>query len=68
VLSDDAFSVTVPILEEVCGWGVGEIRSLFESKGLTLQQWDKARTDRVIVGESAVEPGLVGDAADAAVA
>ena len=47
VLSDDAFSVTVPILEQVCGWGVGEIRSLFESNGLTLQQWDKARTDRV---------------------
>ena len=51
-MSDDAFSVTVPILETVCGWRVGEIRSLFESKGLTLQQWDKARTDRVIVGES----------------
>ena len=47
VLSDDAFSVTVPILEQVCGWGVGEIRSLFESNGLTLQQWEKARTDRV---------------------
>ena len=47
VLSDDAFSVTVPILEQVCGWGVGEIRALFESNGLTLQQWEKARTDRV---------------------
>jgi len=57
VLSDDAFSVTVPILEQVCGWGVGEIRSLFESKGLTLQQWDKARTDRVIVGESPMAGG-----------
>ena len=35
VLSDDAFSVMVPILEQVLGWGVGEIRSLFESNGLT---------------------------------
>src|SRR4051794_8056931 len=57
VLSDDAFSVTVPILEQVFGWGIGEIRSLFESNGLTLQQWEKARTDRVIVGDSAVLSG-----------
>jgi phosphoserine phosphatase len=51
VLSDDAFSVTVPLLEQVLGWGSGEIRSLFESNGLTLQEWEKARTDRVIVRE-----------------
>jgi phosphoserine phosphatase len=49
VLSDDAFSVTVPILEQVLGWGGREIHSLFESNGLSLQQWEKARTDRVIV-------------------
>jgi predicted HAD superfamily phosphohydrolase len=49
VLSDDAFSVTVPILEQVLGWGVGDIRRVFESHGLTLQEWEKARTDRVIV-------------------
>jgi phosphoserine phosphatase len=50
VLSDDAFSVTVPVLEQVLGWGVSEIRSLFESHGLTLQDWAKARTDRISVG------------------
>ena len=50
VLSDDAFSVTVPMLEQVFGWGVTEIRRLFEANGLTLRQWEKARTDRVIVG------------------
>jgi HAD superfamily phosphoserine phosphatase-like hydrolase len=49
VLSDDAFSVTVPLLEQVLGWGVSEIRGLFEANGLTLQEWEKARTDRVIV-------------------
>src|SRR5262245_43429198 len=49
VLSDDAFSVTVPILEQVLGWGGREIHSLFESNGLTLHEWEKARTDRVIV-------------------
>jgi 2-hydroxy-3-keto-5-methylthiopentenyl-1-phosphate phosphatase len=54
VLSDDAFSVMVPILEQVLGLGVAEIRTLFESNGLTLKEWEKARTDRVIVGEPAV--------------
>src|SRR5882672_10693135 len=56
VLSDNAFSVVVPILEQVLGWGVGEIRSLFESNGLTLHEWEKARTDRVTVRESTVTP------------
>jgi 2-hydroxy-3-keto-5-methylthiopentenyl-1-phosphate phosphatase len=51
VLSDDAFSVTVPILEQVLRWGGREIRTLFESNGLTLHEWEKARTDRVIVRE-----------------
>ena len=47
MLSDNAFSVMVPVLERVLGWGTGEIRSLFESNGLTLHEWEKARTDRV---------------------
>jgi phosphoserine phosphatase len=54
VLSDDAFSVTVPILEQVLGWGSGEIRSFFESNGLTLHEWERARTDRVIIRESSM--------------
>jgi phosphoserine phosphatase len=49
VLSDDAFSVMVPVLEQVVGWRVSEIRALFESNGLRLHEWEKARTDRVIV-------------------
>jgi HAD superfamily phosphoserine phosphatase-like hydrolase len=49
VLSDDACSVMVPVLDQVLGWGVGQIRSLFESNGLTLQEWERARTDRVVV-------------------
>jgi HAD superfamily phosphoserine phosphatase-like hydrolase len=65
VLSDDAFSVIVPILEDVLGRGVSEIRTVFESNGLTLEQWDKARTDRVTIREthpgsgSAAELGAV---------
>ena len=53
VLSDDAFGVTVPILEQVLGWRAPEIRALFESNGLALHEWEKARTDRVIVREVA---------------
>ena len=57
VLSDDAFSVTVPILEQVLGLGVSEIRSLFETNGLLLHEWQKARTDRVIVRDTLLPPG-----------
>ncbi len=52
VLSDDAFSVMVPILDQVLGWTSGRIRALFESNGLTLHEWEKARTDRITVKAS----------------
>jgi phosphoserine phosphatase len=49
VLSDDAFSVMVPILDQVLGWNSSGIRALFESNGLTLHEWERARTDRITV-------------------
>jgi predicted HAD superfamily phosphohydrolase len=49
VLSDDALSVLVPILEEIVGWGAGRIRGLFEAQGLRIHEWDKVRTDRVTI-------------------
>lgn len=52
VLSDNAFSVLVPILEDIVGMRSGEIRTLFESCGLTLQEWEKARTDWVTLRET----------------
>ncbi|HEX2445867.1 MAG TPA: HAD family hydrolase [Vicinamibacterales bacterium] len=55
VLSDNAFGIVVPILEQILGWGVSDIRSLFESNGLTLREWEKARTDRVIVHDLPAE-------------
>ncbi len=51
VVSDNALSVLVPILEEVVGWDATRIRRLFATYGLTLQEWDKARTDWVTVRE-----------------
>jgi phosphoserine phosphatase len=52
VLSDNAFSVIVPVLEDVLGYRPAAIRELFESFNLTLQDWEKARTDRVTVRAS----------------
>ena len=52
VLSDSAFSVVVPILEQLMGWRSPAIRALFESYGLTLHDWEKARTDRVTIREA----------------
>lgn len=47
VLSDNAFSIVVPLLEQVLGWRTGRIRSVLEAHGLDLQAWEKDRTDRV---------------------
>jgi phosphoserine phosphatase len=51
VLSNNAFSIMVPILDQLFDWRTGQIRTLFESNGLTLQEWEKERTDRVNIGE-----------------
>jgi phosphoserine phosphatase len=51
ILSDNAFSIVVPILDQLLGWRTAEIRELFESNGLTLQEWEKARMDRVTIGD-----------------
>ena len=56
VLSDNAFSVLVPVLDQLFGWRPPQIRSLFETHGLTLRDWEKARTDRVIVDVSSPQP------------
>jgi phosphoserine phosphatase len=45
VLSDSALSVLVPILEDILQWNSAQIREVFESFGLSLQEWDKSRTD-----------------------
>jgi predicted HAD superfamily phosphohydrolase len=51
VLSDNAFSIMVPILDQLLHWRTGEIRALLESNGLTLHEWEKERTDRVNISE-----------------
>ena len=49
VLSDDTLSVLIPVLEEIAKWEPSRIREFLEAKGATIQEWDKVRTDRVII-------------------
>jgi len=53
VISDDALSVLVPILEEIAGFGPSEIRALFEKQGLVIQEWDRVRTDWLTIRDGA---------------
>jgi phosphoserine phosphatase len=56
VLSDDAFSVLVPVLHQVLGMRTSEMRSLFESSGMVLHDWERGRTDRVRILEAPIMP------------
>jgi HAD superfamily phosphoserine phosphatase-like hydrolase len=51
VLSDNAFSVLVPFLDQVLRWDTGRIRDVFESYGLTFSGWERERTDRIKISE-----------------
>jgi len=53
VISDDALSVLVPVLEEIAGFGPSQIRSLFEGQGLVIQEWDRVRTDWLTIRDGA---------------
>lgn len=53
ILSEDALSVLVPILEDIVGWrDPVRIRSLFERNGMQIQEWDKVRTDFLTIREN----------------
>jgi HAD superfamily phosphoserine phosphatase-like hydrolase len=51
VLSDSAFSVMLPLLDQVLGLRRSQIRELLEASGMRLHNWEKERTDRVRVLE-----------------
>ena len=52
VLGDNAFSIMVPVLDQLLHWRAGDIRNLFESYGLSLNEWEKDRTDRVKITQA----------------
>ena len=49
VISDDALSVLVPILEEILKYDPPRIRHFFEQHELVIQEWDRVRTDWVTI-------------------
>jgi phosphoserine phosphatase len=53
ILSDNAMSVLVPVLEEVLRWDSAKIRRFFAARGLTLREWDKMRTDVLTIEDTA---------------
>ncbi|HEU4994896.1 MAG TPA: HAD-IB family phosphatase [Gemmatimonadaceae bacterium] len=53
MLSDDALSVVIPILEEIAGYSTERIKVLFDLHGLVIQEWDKVRTDWLTIREVA---------------
>jgi HAD superfamily phosphoserine phosphatase-like hydrolase len=53
VISENAFSILIPILERIVGWRSAAIREFFESNALRLQDWERARTDRVTIASAA---------------
>jgi hypothetical protein len=58
VLSDNALSVLVPILEDVVGWDddPSRVRGFFESRGLAVREWDKMKVDVLTFREVAPGP------------
>jgi 2-hydroxy-3-keto-5-methylthiopentenyl-1-phosphate phosphatase len=64
VVSDNAMSVLVPVLEEVLRWDSSKIRRYFATQGLMLREWGKMRTDHLTIEESP-EVAPVGETATA---
>ncbi|MFN7946108.1 MAG: haloacid dehalogenase-like hydrolase [Blastocatellia bacterium] len=67
ILSDDALSPLIPILEDLIGWkDAARIRSLFEAWGLQIQEWDKVRTDWLTIRETPLPGAAVPVSGEAA--
>lgn len=52
VLSDNALSMVVPILEEIVLWDRARIRDFFEANGFLIQEWTKVSTDSLTLREA----------------
>lgn len=64
VLSDDAFAVLIPILEDICGWDASRIRQFCEAQDLLVHEWAKMRTDWLTLRRSRAEAGAGGRPAE----
>jgi hypothetical protein len=45
-------SVLIPVFEEVLRWDSVKIRRFFTTRGLTLREWDKTRTDMLTIEDT----------------
>jgi phosphoserine phosphatase len=62
VLSENAFSVVLPILQDIVGWSdAAQIRGLFEHYGLQIQDWGKVRTDWLTLQDSSAALAIVSE-------
>jgi len=61
VLSANAMSVLVPVLERIINWNSAEIRRFFGSYGLTLLEWDRMHTDILTIQDSGVQVATLSD-------
>jgi len=57
VLSENALSVLVPVLDELFAYPSAAIREMFVTNGFTLDDWEQARTDRVSVTRTRAAAG-----------
>src|SRR6266481_3699126 len=63
VNNGDGFTIAVPVLDQILDWRAGEIRGLLERNGLTLHEWEKARTDHVRIAPAPPMPTAAGTVA-----
>jgi HAD superfamily phosphoserine phosphatase-like hydrolase len=59
VLSDDALSVLVPVMESIVGWNSARIREFFEAQGFALREWDKVQTDSLTICPLPANPPML---------
>ncbi|PYX99755.1 MAG: haloacid dehalogenase [Acidobacteria bacterium] len=64
LLSTSALAVLAPILQEIVGWPRLQIRKLFESHGLLVQEWDQVRADWLTLRSAQAEPEQAAAAAN----
>jgi predicted HAD superfamily phosphohydrolase len=53
VLSENALSILVPIMEEILNWDAFRIRAFFEKRGFILREWEKVQTDTLSIVNAA---------------
>ena len=59
ILSDNALSILIPMLEDILQWDSTQIRALLHAHGFLVQEWDKVRTDTLTISPTATRAAAV---------